>query len=282
MSLRHNVSAVNLPSTRALTIAAVAGLANVAVVVGLYARDGYPVLESTSATAVLVATAFLVGVVPALLSVHTRLIAPIVGFLALLVGVGFLEVTTPSPEWGELGGYVVVDGPTHVGSYANTWYLWVALLLYAGVLEFGLRGTYGLADGRLRNLPSVPLDRRSLAVLSAGSAVVVGLATATLVVRSGIRPTLAAAVVFVFAAAVVAVPLVGLFVRGLVTPVVLFVALVPYALVVEAFVATDSPVHILLFGPFAAVLALAGALEAAGRARFGGDDRKRVASDGAS
>ena len=282
MLVRRNIPVVNLPSTRAVTIATVTGLVNVAVVVGLYAREGYPVLESASATAVLVATTFLVGVVAALLSAHTRLIAPVGGFLALLVGVGWLEVTTPSPEWGELGGYVVVDGPTHVGSYANTWYLWVALLLYAGVLEFGLRRTYGLADGRLRHLPSVPLDPRDFAVLTAGSAVAVGLATAALVIRSGIRPTLAAAVVFGFAAAVAAIPLVGLFARGLVAPVVLFVALVPYALVVEAFVTTDSPVHILLFGPFAIVLALAGALEAAGRARFGGGNRGRVAGDGSS
>jgi len=267
MSARHNVSAVNLPSTRAVTIAVIAGLANVAVVVGLYARDGYPVLESASATAVLVVTAFLVGFVPAVLSIHTRLIAPIVGFFALLVGVGFLEATTPSPEWGELGGSVVVDGPTHVGSYANTWSLWVALLCYAGALEFGLRRGYGLADGRLRNLPSLPLDRRSVTGASLGVAGLVGLATALLVLRAGIRPPAAAGVVFVFATAVAAVPLAGLLARRLLAPAVLFAIPVPYLLVFEAFVTTDSPVHILLFGPYAVVLALVGALEAVVRAR---------------
>lgn len=249
-------------SPYALLTAIAAGLLNVTVVVALYARDGYPTLESPAATAVLAVTTLLVGAIPVFVTVQTRLLTPGVGFLALLAGATTLDLRTPSPEWGDLEGYVIVEGPTHVGSYANRWYLWLGLLLYAGLLEFALRRRYGLAEGRLRDLPAVPETRSGRLTVAAAGGVLVGVATALLVLESGINPPLAAGAIFVVAFAVAVVPLVGLLERGLVVPTMLFLVLVPYLLVFEAFVTTDSPVHILLFGPYALLLAAVGLLEA--------------------
>ena len=257
-------------SLRTIGLAAAGGLANVAIVLALYARADYPTLESTVDIAGLVIPVFAVGFVPILVSAHTRLLSPTVGFLAALVGTTYVELTTPMPEWGELGGYVVVDGPTHVASYANTWYVWLSLVLVAGLLEFALRRGYDVADERLRHLPPLPLSRAALAGTVAGFAGLVGIATALLVLRAGIRPPAAALIVFAAAAAVTVVPIWAVLARGLVLPAALFAVVVPYFLIVEVFVATECPVHLLLFGPYAVVLALVGALEAALRARLRG------------
>lgn len=253
---------------RALLVAVVAGLLNAGGILALYARDGYPALESPPELALLAVTAVLVGAIPTLVSVHTRLVTPGIGFLALLGGAVVLDLRTPSPVWSEFEGHVIVEGPTHVGSYANRWYLWLGLLLFAGFLEFAVRRQYGIAEGRLRDLPAIPSSRSGRLRIAAAGGVLVGLATALLVLESGIRPPLAATAVFVVAFAVAVVPLVGLLERGLLAPVLLFLALVPYLLVFEAFVTTDSPVHILLFGPYAILLAAVGLLEAVVRSRF--------------
>ncbi len=79
--------------------------------------------------------------------------APAAGFVFVLGGTVSVELATPNPEWSTLDGYVIVDGPTHVASYANTWYVWLSLLLVAGGLEFAIRRGYGVGDDRLRNLP---------------------------------------------------------------------------------------------------------------------------------
>ncbi|AEH37245.1 hypothetical protein [Halopiger xanaduensis] len=260
------------PSPTTVAIAALGGLANVAVVLGLYARGDYPAPE----VAVLAVTAFLVGFLPWFATAYTRLLTPAIGFLAALSGTAYLEFATPPPEWGQLGEYVVVDGPTHVSSYANAWDVWLALLTVAGVLEFAIRRGYGIGGDRLRNLPTLPFSRDRLVRTVGSVAALVGLAATLLVLRAGIRPPAAAAVVFLFAAAVTAVPLAALLARGIVVPTVLF-ALVPYTLVYEVFVTTDSPLHILLFGPYAIVLALAWVLEEAIRSRLGGWDGGRFA-----
>lgn len=264
-------------SVSTIALASAAGLGNVAVVLALYARADYPILESSVDVALLVVTGFVVGFVPLAVSAHTRLLAPAAGFVGVLAGTVYLELTSPVPEWSELGGYVVVDGPTHVGSYANTWYVWLALLLLAGTVEFAIRRGYGIGDRRLRNLPELPIPRPVLAWTVTVSAALVGVATMLLVIRSGIEPSPVALVVFAVTGAVVAVPLAALLARGLLLPIVLFALLVPYFVIVEVFVTTDSPVHILLFGPYAVVLAAAWLLEAAVRSRLRGWDGGRFA-----
>ncbi|WP_255194170.1 hypothetical protein [Natronobeatus ordinarius] len=263
------------PSLQSITAAAVGGVANVAAVLALFARFEYPVLESIGSASFVVLTAFLLGFVAVFVSAHTRLVTPAVGFVGLLVAVAVAEVTSPAPRWSELDGYTIVEGPLFVLQYSNTWYVWLSLLLFAGVVEFAFRRGYGLGDHRLRNLPDLPLSRPVVVGVVLGVGGLVALATAALTVRSGIRPPIAALAVYVVALAVAAVPLAALLARGIVSPVLLFALAIPYLLVVEVFTTTDSPVHILLFGPYAIVMIVAWALEAALRSRVGGWDGGR-------
>lgn len=266
---------MNRPAPATLGIASIGGLANVAAVLALYARGGYPTLESPTATAVVALTAFSLGSVALFVTAYTRLLAPAIGFVVALAGTIGLEVATPMPEWSELDGYVVVDGPTHISSYANRWYVWLALLLFAGVVEFAIRRGYGIGDRRLRNLPSLPLSRAALVRTVGGVAVLVGMAATLSTLQFGVDPRGTAVVVFIFTAAVTAIALAAVLARGFVLPVVLFALFVPSVLVVDVFVTTDSPVHFLLLGPYAVVLAVAWALEAAVRSRLGGWDGGR-------
>lgn len=259
------------PNSTTLALAAVGGLANVAVVLALYARAEYPVLESLEGVTLLALLLFVLGAVPVFVSAYTRLLAPAAGLLAVLAGTVYLEITTPMPEWSERGGYVIVDGPTHVASYANTWFVWLALLVVAGVVEFAIRRGYGLEDEpqRLRNLPELPLSRGDLVRTVAGFAVLVGVATTLLSFRSGLSPSVMAIAIFAGATVATAVALAALLARGAIAPILLF-ALVPYWLTVEVFVTTDSPVHLLLVGPYALVLAVAWGLEELCRSRLWG------------
>ncbi|ELZ07378.1 hypothetical protein [Natrialba aegyptia] len=265
------------PSPPTLALAALGGAANVVAVLALFARADYPALESPPELAVLAATGFALGFVSLFVSAHTRLLTPAVGFVVVLLGTVFAELTTPMPEWSELGGYVVVEGPTHVWSYANSWDVWLSLLLIAGLVEFGVRRGYGLGDRRLRNLPSIPLSRTAVLGMVTVGAGLLGVATTRLVLRAGINPRAAAPFVFVAAAAVAAVPLAALLTRGLLLPTVLFALLVPYFLTIEVFTATDSPVHILLFGPYAVGLLIGAAFENWLRSRLRGWNGGRFA-----
>jgi len=263
------------PSRRAVAMATVGGLANVATVTALYARAAYPTLESTSATGLLVLTGFSLGFIVTLITAHTRLLTPTIGLFAVLSVTTFLELTTPLPVWSELHGHTVVDGATHVGSYANTWYLWLGLFVFAGVTEYGVRRGYAIGDRRLRNLPSLPLTQRTMAWTVTGSGGLLGSGTLLLVLRSGVSPTPVAVVLLLFGTTVTAVPLVALLKTGLVLPTALFALVVPYSLATEVFVTTESPVHILLFGPYTVVLALSWLLESQIRTRLLGWDGGR-------
>lgn len=270
------------PSVRSLVAATVGGLANVTVVAALYVRYEYPVLESVGPTVEFVLTAFFLGFVAVLVTAHTRLVTPAVGFVSLLVGVAVAEVTSPAPRWGELGEYTIVDGPLFVLPYANTWYVWLSLVLFAGVVEFAFRRGYGPGEQRLRHLPDLPLSRPVLVGVVLGVGGLIGLATAALTIRSGIRPSAAALAVYVVALAVATVPLAALLARGIVSPVLLFALAIPYLLVIEVFTTTDSPVHILLFGPYAIIMVVAWVLEAALRSRLGGWDGGRFSGSRSS
>lgn len=261
------------PAAKSVVAALGAGVLNVAVVLALYRSGAYPALESAAATARLAGTGFTLGFVAVLVTAHTRLVSPAAGFLGVLATTAYLELSTPRPEWDELGGHVVVHGPTHVSSYANTWYVWAALFLYAGVVEFGIRRGYGVGDGGLRDLPDLPLSRYAVAWTVAGFSGFVGVATMRVVLRAGMPPGWLSLVVLGVATLVAAVPLAALLTRGMLLPMVLFAPVVPYLLGMEAFVTTDSPVHVLLFGPYAAVLLVAWGLEAAVRSRVRGGDR---------
>lgn len=172
------------PTATTLALAAVGGLVNVAVVFTLYVRAAYPILESTGDIAVLAVALFAVGATAVFASAYTRLLTPALGWIAALAGTAYYELTTPMPDWGELDGHVIVEGPTHVASYANTWYVWLALALFVGVLEFGIRRGYGLGEQSLQNLPDLPLSRADLARTVVGFGALVGVATMLLTIRS--------------------------------------------------------------------------------------------------
>lgn len=244
------------------------GLLNVVVILGLYHLAEYPTLESATRTFLLAGTGFTLGFVSVLVTAHTRLVTPAFGYVSVLAATVTLELTSPRPAWSELNGHVIVEGPTHVSSYANTWYVWAALFLYAGAAEFAIRRRYAIRNGRLQNLPGLPFSGYTLAWTVVGFAGFLGVATMLLVHRSGIRPESLALVVLVFASSVAVVPLAALLSRGVLLPTLLFVV-VPYSLAVEVFVTTDSPVHILLFGPYAIVLLVAWAIERAIRSWVG-------------
>ena len=268
------------PSTRALGFSAVAGLANVATVAWLYTRFDYPLLESPGSTAVFAVTAFVVGFVPTVFTIHTRALSPVFVFLGALTGGVVLEVTSPPPEWGELGGYTVVDGPIYILNYASAWYLWLALALFAGTVEFGLRRGYRLGGDRLRNLPELPLSRGALTRIVGGVAALFGFAVFLLTLRQGPSPRIAAVAILLGAIAVAAIPLAALLWRGIVSSLVLFSLWVPYILLVDVFRTTESPVHLLLLGPYALVLVIVWALEEVLRRRVGGWDGGRFTADG--
>src|SRR6056297_3351603 len=177
------------PSASTIGAASVAGLANIVVIIALYAHGEYPALESVASMVPVVLGGFGLGFVAVFVTLYTRLLSPAFGFATALLGTVFLVLTSPSPAWSTLGEYTVVEGPAHASSYAHTWYVWLALLLYAGVVEFALRRGYGIGAEQLRHLPSMPLSRRALRWTVAGFAGLVGLATMRLVIREGITPT---------------------------------------------------------------------------------------------
>ncbi|MFC4541195.1 hypothetical protein ACFO5R_04545 [Halosolutus amylolyticus] len=257
----------------AITIATLGGLAHAAVVSTLLTRIDYPLVDSTAGLAALAAGAFLLGFVAFLVTAHTRLYFSAIGSVALLVGVTYVELTSPDPQTvGELGGHDIVEGPFHVYHYADNWALLLSLLLVAGVAEYGLRRGYGPGADRLRNLPDLPLRRRTLAGVVVGVAGFVGVATVLLVQKSATLGVDGALVVFACVAAVTAVPLAALLGEGALVPLFLFTLVVPRFLLVEVFLTTDSYVHILALGLYAIVLAIVGLLETRFRARYRGWD----------
>lgn len=258
------------PSTSTLGASILGGLLNVVVIFAVLAHIDYPTLSVATGTAVVATTGFALGFIAIFVTVHTRLLSPAIGYLAVLAGTTYLALSTPQPEWGELNGHIIVDGPTHVLSYANSWYVWLALVLYVGVIEFGFRRGYGIGDHRLRNLPDLPLSRWTIAWVSAGFAGLIGVTTVLVIFQTGIRLSAADVIFVVFIAAVAAIPLVAILRYGVLLPAVLFGVFVSYMLTSGVFVTTESPVHILLFGPYAIVLVLAWVVESALRSRFRG------------
>lgn len=253
----------------AVALGVVTALLNLAVVLALYDRYGYPVPDGV-AYAAFVATLLAFGFLPGFVTGNTRLIVPVAGFLALLSAVVFAEVTTPTAGWHELGGYPVADGPIYIGRWANNLYAVVALLLAGGVAEFGVRAGYDVAATRLRNLPALPLSRYVVAFLAGGFGSLVGAALALVAATRGVTPAGIELLVFAAGTLVVFVPLAALLYRGLLAPLALSVLVVPYPLVSELLVGSDSPVFLLLLGPLGVGLAVVATVEYHLRYRRGG------------
>ncbi|WP_254763472.1 hypothetical protein [Natrinema marinum] len=214
---------MNRPNGTSTALASLGGLANAVIVVGLLRYFEYPLVETTIGFASVVVTAFVFGFLPVLISVRTGLLTPTIGFLTLLIGVVLVEITTPAPERvGRLGSSHIVEGPFYVYEYADSWYVWLALLLVAGVGEFAIRRGYGLGDQRLRRVPTLPLSQAASVGVAVGLGSVLGAATALLTgVSLGLGP-IESVIIGCLVAAATAIPLTALLSSGIVAPFALF------------------------------------------------------------
>ncbi|WP_226006670.1 hypothetical protein [Natrinema salinisoli] len=261
-------------SVTSIAIGTGGGIASVVVVGALLSYFDYDVVTSASELWMLLPGAFVLGFVTVAVSAHTRLVSPGGGFAALLTTVVYAELTTDAP-WAvvERGDGLIVEGSFHALSYAETWYVWLALLLVAGVAEFAVRRGYGLGDARLRNLPALPLSRTDLWLVVTACSVAVGFATMILLVRGNLWDTVPGyAIGFVAAAVATAVPLAVLLSHGIVSPFVLYSWIVTATLQTEAFTAPDSGLHIPLLGASAIVFGIVAVLELLVRSRLRGWD----------
>lgn len=246
---------MNLVSRRSLAVGVFGGIVNSAIVYALLTYFDNPLFRSGSLLSSVVVEAFLLGFLALALAAHTGLIAPAGGFAASLGGIAYLEVTSPAPEkMGELGGHAIVDGPFYVWYYADTWYVWVSLLVVAGVAEYAIRFGYDVGTHRLRNLPAFPPTRSDIAALTAGAGALVGASTILLLSESFTTSVPILSFVFLLTAAGTAAPLLALVSRGVVTPLGLYALYAPASLITAAITSTDGPVWVSLFG-FGLVLA---------------------------
>jgi|AntDeeMetagen134_2_1112570.scaffolds.fasta_scaffold01543_8 hypothetical protein len=258
------------PSLRTLLVAAISGVAHLGIVEFLFRQldhvpnSLWPLASVTSAAA-----AFAFGFLVALLSAHTRLLSPIVGLPALLTWATYRDIAAPAPEWSELGGHLVVDGPVYLTSYVGTWYVWLATFIVLAAVEYGLRQHYRIGNGRLRNLPPVPLSRRAIVLVAVTFGGTFGVAVGAWMARIDVNPPEIVPVLVVTTALAAAVPVGAAVARGLIAPIVCFFALVVPVLLNQAFVGGEGgPVFLLLLGPIAVGFAIVGLLESALRSRL--------------
>jgi hypothetical protein len=101
---------MSAPSLRTLLVTTIGGCAHLGVVGFLFrwlghVPDSLWPLASIASAVFAFAFSFLV----VLLSVHTRLLSPAVGLPTLLVWTTYQDVSSPTSEWSEVGGYLVVS-----------------------------------------------------------------------------------------------------------------------------------------------------------------------------
>lgn len=275
------------PSARTLLVGIAGGAVHLAVVEFLFRRlDHVPEALWPLSSVDGAVTVFAVGFVTVLAAAHAGLVSPPVGLGALLAWATLRDLTTPTPEWSELGGTLVVDGPVFLTSYVGTWDVWLGLLVVVAGVEYGLRRHHAIGDGRLRGLPALPEDGRDAAVAAgvAGGAIgaLFGLSVVAWAAGIGVRPAAIVPVLFLTTTAAAAVPVGAAVFRGLVTPAACFVAsVVPSLLRLTFTVSEGGPAFLLALGPLAIGFAVAGAGEHALRRRFGGPGAgARVPSNG--
>lgn len=275
------------PSVRTLLVGIGGGAVHLAVVETLFRRlDHVPEVLWPLSSVDGAVTVFALGFLVALAAAHTRLVSPPVGLGALLSWATYRDLTTPTPEWSELGGTLVVDGPVVLTSYVETWSVWLGSFAVVAGVEYGFRRHHAIGDARLRNLPALPDGGRDAAVGAGlvGGAIggLFGLAVVAWAAGIGVRPTAIAPVLLLTTTAAAAVPVGAAVLRGLVTPTACFVALVVPSLLRLTFTVSEGgPVFLLLLGPAAIGFALVGAAEDALRRRFGDPSTgARVPSNG--
>ena len=254
---------MSLPSLRTLFASVAGGVAHLTVVEFLFRWLGHvpdslwPLASLSSAIVV-----FMFGFLVFLLFAHTRLLSPVFGLSALLTWSTYRDIVSPTAEWSELGGHLVVDGPVYLTSYVGTWYVWLATFVVLATVEYALRRRYEIGDGRLRNLPSVPSSRRGTALIAGVVGGTFGIAVVAWMAAIGVNPVGIVPVLAITSALAAAVPVGTAVSRGLVAPTVCFLALVVPVLLTQTFVGSEGgPVFLLMLGPLAVVFGIVGLLE---------------------
>lgn len=232
------------------------GGAHVLGVVVLFASDLQSATPAGAAifSLLLVVFVFSPAAIPTAVSAHTRLVSPVLAFVAISLAVAAPAFGVADPAATESAyGVAMASG------------LVVTLPLYAGAVEFAIRDGYGIGNERLRGLPSLPLSSpRRVAI---GFSVPVGLTAAVI----GLLFSPGMAIVFIFpaTAAAAAVPLYALLSEGIIAPTVPFALLVPYTLYLHITHRSVSGMGFVFLIPAALVLsALLWKVESLSRARF--------------
>lgn len=264
------------PSVKTVGIAVFAALLHVTTVLVLVRQYDYPMTEAFLPLLAVSVGAFGYAFVPTLVSVHTRLVTPVLGLVASVVAVVVATATSPAPVWGTLGSQSVVIGPVYVWNYVTAWPILLALTFVAGVTEFAIRHGYQLASGRLQALPSLPFSRWMLAVTVIPVAGLLG--TATALTTSSAGSMVGLLIVGSLVAVATIIPLVALLSRGLVVPIALFAVFVPPVLLAGMFGTPDSGVHLLLLGPYAILFCVGWLFESLLRSRYRGWNGGRFAA----
>lgn len=267
---------MNLITKLSAAIGILGGLAHVVLVIALLLYFDYHPFVTSTELVLLSAGVFVLGALPLAVSAYTRLLVPGGGLLALAASVTVVEATTPAPQKvGELGGHAIIDGSFHALRYADSWYIWLSLLLVAGVAEFTIRRGYALGDDRLRHLPEFSLVRSRLWTVVAACSIVVGTGTMVLLIDGTLWDTVPGYVIgFAAAAAATAVPFAALLARGLVSPILLYSLVITTHARAEAFLSPDG-LAIVFLGFMAVVFAIVAAIEWLVRSRLFGWDGGR-------
>ncbi|AGB16825.1 hypothetical protein Halru_2239 [Halovivax ruber XH-70] len=230
-----------------------AGFAHALLVYGLFSLFEYQAVVPNAPMAAILLGSFCLGFVAIGCSLYTRLLTPGIGFGALVTVVSVVELTTPGPERiGELGGAIVVDGAFYVLWYAESWAVWLSLLLVGTIAEYAIRSRYELGSDGVRPLPTLSRSRSTGITLVGTVSVLVGIAVLTQLEASHNWDLTASILGGGFATMATAIALGAVLGRGLLAPVALYTVVVPTAMGTEVFTAPDSGMHVLAIGMLAA------------------------------
>lgn len=210
---------------------------------------------------------FAAGFLVALAVAHTRLLSPAAGLVAALGWAAIRDALAPSPEWSEVGGFLVVDRTVFLSAYAGGWTVVVGLLAVAAGVEFGLRRRRGIGGDRLQNLPPAPSRVRDAALLGVALGGVFGVAATARTAAFGVSPRTAVPVIAATTTVAAAVPITAA-ARGLAAPAACFGLLVPSLARTVLTGGEGGPVLLLFLGPVAIALAAVGLVEHGVRRRL--------------
>lgn len=157
----------------ALLLAILVGVAHAAAIYWVALSLGYPVGLADYGVAGLLwryGGLAVAGAIPTYLLVRYRVVAPTLALLGVAGYVVGAELAPPGPVFETVHGVLVVEDGLYAVKYARSWYAWAALSAFAGVAEYGARGSLSLlpAPPVLVGGRELPLTREP-ALAAAGS-----------------------------------------------------------------------------------------------------------------